>query len=521
MVNYGTAYVLTPEIWDHVYRDIGHAYNDVKRSETSSRIQVGEEVLETFEISHPFEGVGIVWEHTFHWPKSGYISIHFTEFDLSPGDYIEISSPDGRYSYRYEEKGKVVRGGEAVLSDFWATHIPGDAAIVRMSRGNSGEASHFTIDKWSHGYPVEVINDLLGDGGGTDAICGNDDKEWAKCYEGTPIYEKSRAVARLLIGGSGGCTGWLLGSEGHVMTNKHCIENQNEADNTDYEFMAEGATCQTNCVGWFVCPGTVEASSGNLIRSDYNLDYSLILLPTNVTPTYGYFQLRETLPEVGERMYIPQHPGGWGKQIAVYDDQIGSDCEVHSTNESPCFGGPGDIGYLCDTNNGSSGSPVIAYADHAVISLHHCAYCPNRGVPIPPIIADLGDDLPANAIVTSVIPDIKANGSDKPVTISEGEMLVLTISLDPGRLEGQLADWWLVAESTLGQFWFELRSGWIRSDTPILAYGGPLITIDSYSVLETTGLQAGEYDVYFAVDDNANGIPDYTYRDSVLVTVVE
>jgi hypothetical protein len=41
---------------------------------------------------------------------------------------------------------------------------------------------------------------------------------------------------------------------------------------------------------------------------------------------------------------------------------------------------------------------VIAYDDHLVTALHHCAYCPNRGVPVPSIIDDLGADLPDDAI---------------------------------------------------------------------------------------------------------------------------
>lgn len=63
-----------------------------------------------------------------------------------------------------------------------------------------------------------------------------------------------------------------------------------------------------------------------------------------------------------------------------------------------------------DTEGGSSGSPVFAYDDGCVIALHHCrgsAFCstgvpasddPNRGVPTPAIISDLGANLPNNAL---------------------------------------------------------------------------------------------------------------------------
>jgi hypothetical protein len=366
---------------------------------------------------------GLVTEQVFHWPDAGYIAIHFSQFDLAPGDYVEISSPDGRYYYTYKEKGKVVKGGQEVISEFWATHIPGSTAVVRLIGKNRRSGDGFVIDKWARGYEPEVIDAYLADlewDATIEAICSGDDKEWAKCYDGTEMYNKAKAVCRLLIGGTSACTGWLLGSEGHVMTNNHCIDTQTEASNTDYEFMAEGATCETNCASWGACPGTVEASSGTLIKNDYNLDYTLILLPSNITGTYGYLQLRDTLPELDERIYIPQHPGAWGKQLAVVSDVDGPYAKIYSTNETPCIGGPGDIGYYADTAGGSSGSPVLAYNDHLVVSLHHCANCPNRGLPIPSIITHLGPALPNDAIGGPVtLPDPPSNLTANAVGCSQ------------------------------------------------------------------------------------------------------
>jgi len=370
-----------------------------------AKVTVGETVNERFDSAHPYRGAGgLVMEKVFRWPNAGYISLHFANFDLAPGDYVQISSPDGRFSYVYSGKGKVVRGGGAVLSQFWATHIPGDTAVVRLFGKNPAGGWGFTVDKWVRGYEPEILDETFAQLEGDvwiESICGTDDKEWAPCYSGTTMYEKARAVARLLINGNSACTGFLVGSEGHVMTNYHCIGNQTDADNTDYEFMAEGATCSTDCTGWLACPGEVEASSGLLEGSDYDLDYALVLLPTNITSTYGYLQFRSSLPDIDERIYIPQHPGAYGKQLAVYStdshDESGY-CEVYSLNETPCIGGPGDIGYFADTAGGSSGSPVLAYGDHLIVALHHCAACPNRGVPIPAIIADLGAALPNDAI---------------------------------------------------------------------------------------------------------------------------
>jgi len=395
-----------------------------------SKVKVGEEVLIKYQTDHPYKGKkGVVWEKIFHWPNAGYIAIHFSEFDLASDDYVEISSPDGRFYYTYKEKGKwvKVKGDKSAkqISDFWATHIPGDTAIVKLVSNNRKAGFGFVVDKWVRGYEKGYIEAVLSgleedSLANIEAICNSDDKEWAKCYEGTEMYNKAKAVCRLLIGGSSACTGWLLGSEGHVMTNNHCISTQTDAGNTDYEFMAEGATCATSCASWGACPGIVEASAGTLIKTNSSLDYTLILLPTNVTSTYGYLQLRDALPTIGERIYVPQHPGAWGKQLAVNSDTDGPYAKIYSTNEPPCIGKPGDIGYYADTAGGSSGSPVLAYNDHLVVSLHHCADCPNRGLPIPNIVSDLGADLPANAVGTTIPQPPVADFSADKTTVMVG-----------------------------------------------------------------------------------------------------
>ncbi|MCP4156592.1 MAG: PKD domain-containing protein [bacterium] len=390
-----------------------------------SKVQVGEHVQEQFAPAVQYTcGSGVVFEEVFNHPGAGYIALHFGKFKMAPGDYVEVSNESGSLFYLYDGDGKLVNNGKDRISTFWATHIPGDTAIVRLHSKNLSQTSKFVITEWVHGYEpgyIEaVMSDLVDQAKNDEAICSADDKEWAKCYEGTTMYTESKAVCRLLINGSSACTGWLLGSEGHIMTNNHCIDSSSDANNTDYEFMAEGASCSTACSSWMSCPGTVEASSGTLVKTSSTLDYSLVLLPTNLTSTYGYMQLRDTLPTIGERIYIPQHPAAKGKQLSVNSDVDNGYSQVYSTSESPCMGGPGDIGYYADTEGGSSGSPVLAYDDHLVIALHHCANCPNRGVPIPSIITDLGSSLPNNAIGSPVVNPPVAEFSANTTSIMVG-----------------------------------------------------------------------------------------------------
>ena len=123
--------------------------------------------------------------------------------------------------------------------------------------------------------------------------------------------------------------------------------------------------------------------------------------------------------------------------------------------------------------------------------------------------------------VNPAVPNIKANGFDGPVTISQGDNLTVTVSLEPGIHSGMNADLWVAAESPFGLYWFTLDMGWVRSDTSIRVYGGPLFILSPYTVLEMSTLPVGEYTFYFGIDTNKNGSLDLDllYYDSVSVNI--
>jgi subtilisin family serine protease len=127
-----------------------------------------------------------------------------------------------------------------------------------------------------------------------------------------------------------------------------------------------------------------------------------------------------------------------------------------------------------------------------------------------------------NAIQNAIPqPDIKANGSDGPITISPGIPVNVTVALDPGALKGHLADWWIAAiipDSTI--FWYTLDSVWVKSFTPLRAYDGALFHLSPYTVLDgVTDLPAGSYLLGFAVDDNVNGVLELDWVDIVDMTI--
>jgi lysyl endopeptidase len=366
--------------------------------------RVGEEVHLTFsspQIPAPMRKEAaprMVWRQEIYYPEATYIAPHFTRFDLPAGARLIVRAPDGRRSWTYIGMGHGNMGRNGGL---WGIVIGGDTAVLELWAAGRVPAGAIEMDRFAHG--VVDLSRAFGSGVGTKSVCGADDSQYAKCYQSTEpvIYSKSKAVVDLIINGKGSCTGFLVGSAGHLLTNNHCISSQAEANNTTYQLMNE-ANCGVYC---YTCPGTVViATSATLVKTDATLDYTLLQLPTNPTLSYGFFKMSTVPAVVDQRIYIPGHPGGAAKKISVLSsdptDQSGF-CEVTSTSTAGSCAGytsPINVGYMCDTSPGVSGAPVVAYSNHLVVALHGCGNCsPNTGRPIGLIINALGSALPPNS----------------------------------------------------------------------------------------------------------------------------
>jgi agmatine/peptidylarginine deiminase len=116
-----------------------------------------------------------------------------------------------------------------------------------------------------------------------------------------------------------------------------------------------------------------------------------------------------------------------------------------------------------------------------------------------------GEDPHIFSVVTGE-PDIKANGSDGPLTMRHDNTLSVTIELNAGSLSGDNADWWVLADTPFGWYYDNLSSGWQSGQS--VTYMGPLFNLDPYEVLNMSGLRLGDDTFYFGVDMNMNGTID-------------
>ena len=126
--------------------------------------------------------------------------------------------------------------------------------------------------------------------------------------------------------------------------------------------------------------------------------------------------------------------------------------------------------------------------------------------------------------VSLPLPDIKANGSDGPVTITQGDALLITIDFNAGIQFGEDADWWILMKTSDPKpnnwYYFDMPTRtWMLGRSPTRQ--GSLFDVSSKKVPKTSGLAPGTYTFYFAVDMVMNGSIDVSqaFYDKVKVTI--
>lgn len=111
---------------------------------------------------------------------------------------------------------------------------------------------------------------------------------------------------------------------------------------------------------------------------------------------------------------------------------------------------------------------------------------------------------PANPVAT-----VRANGSNGPVTLSSSDMLVITVALNAGGYAGLTADWWVIAQTPFGWYYYDYTNlqGWQVGTE--LTLQEPLVDLAECEVLTISGLPVGTYVFYFGVDTVPDGQISY------------
>jgi hypothetical protein len=188
----------------------------------------------------------------------------------------------------------------------------------------------------------------------------NDLKPYATSLAEGPAAMKNWAsvVARIRFVGDDGkgyfCTGFLV-TPNLILTNQHCLSSQTEtlSAELDFDYDADGAK-----------PEIVRLKS--LVRPNAVRDYALAELaaPMSRQPLLLAVTDYTQLPD----LIIVQHPAGKIKHVSI------KQCRVERNNVPGVTDSPTDFEHKCDTETGSSGSPVTHVATGNVVGLHHFGF---------------------------------------------------------------------------------------------------------------------------------------------------
>eukprot|EP00808_Paulinella_micropora_P027699 g19880.t1 len=226
-----------------------------------------------------------------------------------------------------------------------------------------------------------------------EGVCGTDQSKNVACWgSSSALYQASRPVARLIIENRFVCTGFLIHNLDVLLTNWHCISSQTQADQAVFEFGAEAPNCGDS--NYQLAYRGFQIRGGKFLGGSSILDFAVVQLSSSASGTYGVATLdfNTNSAKKGQKIYIPQHPSGYAKVIAAQIDGGGD--AVLTDDVSPCSGGNyRDLGYMADTQGGSSGSPVFSLTTNKVIALHHCGGCANRAVAMNSLQNDMSNIL--------------------------------------------------------------------------------------------------------------------------------
>jgi V8-like Glu-specific endopeptidase len=288
-------------------------------------------------------------------PGATFLRVHFATVDIPDDVVVEMVNGDRSEAHRFTRADALRGAGE---NGYYAMSLGGDEITVTVSGGRRGAAYDLRVDKVDVGFEDMVH---------PSAVIGNDQRQRAVCLKNSDpdAYRRSLAVARV-YGKGYVATAWRVGAGNRMLTNHHVIGN--DQDPRDFEM-------------WFgyehtQCNGANTVASGTKVRGDQRLagdpnrDFQLFTLDpaafaSGKVAQYGYLGLDVSALAAGTPVYIPQHGGGQPRQIANISDD-GKQCTITAK--------AGTMGrYLCDTEGGSSGSPVIDRRTHRVRVLHNSA----------------------------------------------------------------------------------------------------------------------------------------------------
>ena len=326
------------------------------------------------------------YSDVFFFKDASFIKIHLKKICLKESDSLTISNDEESY--------KIVG---PMNGEMWLPSLNSSFAKIFLKGGDNSKP-FYEIDEVGIGF--EANRDRV------ESICQNDDRRNAVCYS-QDMQAAADPVGRMLFQEGGVwylCTGSLISSSGHFLTNNHCISDQSGASSLEVWWRYQSSTCNGTS-------GSKEYTSNGstFLTTNENLDFTLLQITDTNIQKYGFIPIANREAVKGERIWIPQHGGGNIKTFAVESDMDQGGYAIVDDASLDGNVANSDIGYYADTEGGSSGSPVLDLSNK-LLAIHHfglpygypCGSYMNQGVKMSLIYPKIKDYLPLPPEVSSV-----------------------------------------------------------------------------------------------------------------------
>jgi V8-like Glu-specific endopeptidase len=307
---------------------------------------VAEPVDVSTPIFQPIEADGVAyWQHEFDdWTGSRFLRMHIAEVDLPEGfrGKLVLSTRSGRIIETYE-------GAKlANAADTWSKVVPGDYALVTLISEAPPVGFSLKIDAVARSTSEGVALSIIG---------RSELQDIADYARDLAVSTLSRPIAKLSFVKNGRqftCSGFMYGKN-LLMTNEHCVNSTQLCRSTVAIFHYQLENGQMDSGDQYRCT--------EFIAANRDLDYALLKLEGSPGEQWGTLPLSHDGVKANEPLMIIQHPGGRPKMISL----------INCTSKEPIADGiksASDFTHECDTEHGSSGSPVLTL-NGRVIGLHH------------------------------------------------------------------------------------------------------------------------------------------------------
>ena len=218
-----------------------------------------------------------VWRIGIECPNAISINFEFDAFDIAEGAKVFVIDPSGAHIgafTRAEDHGEHVLGVQPMR---------GPWIIVEYQVPAGLRLGHLHIAQVTHGYrDVFKYARGLGDSGS----CNNN----VICPEGDNWRPQIRAVAMIVVSGSGICSGTLLNNCAQdgtpfFLTANHCLPGNLNVSTWVFRFNWESPNCATNTNG----PTNQTVSGATLLVNNAGSDVALLRLNSTPPSSYNVF----------------------------------------------------------------------------------------------------------------------------------------------------------------------------------------------------------------------------------------